>query len=199
MHNPPAAEAAPAGEVGSYARQAVGGGDVGADVPASRGRLTLDSIASQDGVTSTIWVTENNTLSNWLFGDTYDLAFGAKVQVEGGFPAEEPIVNAGTGGVQSYGGFRQDPDSPYADGINYDAGGADSANRPRPASDHNGGVVVAGFCDGRASTLSDTMDRGVYLKLLSSGGSSLTVSRATGGINAGLSYQAPVNDSDYAR
>ena len=99
--------------------------------------------------------------------------------------------------AKPYGGFSNTPAD--ADGINYDAGGADAANRPRPSSEHNGGVVIAGFCDGRATSISDSIDRGVYLKLLSSGGSSLTASRAIGGIAAGLSYQSPVNDSDYAR
>ena len=194
MHNPPASESETPGEIGSYARQNVGPDAVGEDVPASRGRLTLDQIASQDGVTSTIWVSENNTLANWLFGDTYDIAFGARVQVANGFPGEFNGVD----GVQGYGSFDSRPD--FADGINYDAGGADAANRPRPSSEHNGGVVIAGFCDGRASSIADTIDRGVYLKLLSSGGSSLTVSRsASDPAVRGLSYQAPVNDSDYAR
>ena len=170
--------------------------DVLGAVPASVGRLTLDKIANQDGVTSTIWVSENDTLSHWLFGDTYDLAFGARVVVEDGFPGEYDVV-----GVQPYRRAGVDYNDPLvADGINYDAGGNDSAKRPRPSSEHNGGVVIVGFCDGRATSISDSLDRGVYLKLLSSGGSSLTVGRDVANVNIrGLSYQSAVNDSDYAR
>lgn len=195
MHNPPI-ETEDGSDVGSVLRQLVAAGDVSGPTPASRGRLTLDKIATQDGVTSTIWVSENDTLANWLFGDTYDLGFGARVivsETDPLFPAE--IDLAGT--TQNYGSFSTDP--ALADGINYDAGGGDTAKRPRPSSDHNGGVVIAGFCDGRASSISDNIDRGVYLKLLSSGGSTLTFPRSGGTAFDGLSYQAAINDSDYAR
>ena len=197
MHNPPL-ETEDGLAIGSTAKTLVAPANVSVATPASRGRLTLDRIASQDGVTSTIWVSENDTLSHWLFGDTYDLGFGARVEVDANnalFPAEELL----DGFTQPYVRQGVNYDDPaIADGINYEAGGTDSANRPRPSSEHNGGVVIAGFCDGRASSISDTIDRGVYLKLLSSGGSTLTFPR-TGGAYDGLSYQAPINDSDYAR
>ena len=155
-------------------------------------RLTLDKIGTWDGVTNTIWVSENNTRSHWLFGKTYDLAFGATVP---GATADPPIFPNTADGYGSF-AANMNRDTP-----NYQFGG--SAPRPRPASEHSGGVMVAGFCDGRATKYSETIDRSVYLRLLSSGGSkrafprNSTATDAAGNSLAGVSLQAPVSSSDY--
>ena len=194
MHNPPV-ETQDGAEIGSLVR--AGSPSVGDPVPPSRGRTTLSKIGSQDGVTSTIWVTENDTLANWLFGDTFDLSVAARVDLtatDDGISFPHGVEGVG----DTYGQFAtNDPNA--ADGINFRGGGGDATNRPRPASQHNGGVVIVGFCDARATSIADTIDRSVYLRLLSSGGSSLTFPRGAGQIFDGLSYQAPISDSDYAR
>ena len=208
MHNPPV-ESIPAPQgplsrragtnnIGALARSRLSAGDVGGPVPTSLGRLTLDRISSQDGTSSTLWVLENDTRANWLFGDTFDLGIGALVNAVA-YPADPTVGGGQVAGTQSYGRFSDDPLT--ADGFNFDAGGADVAKRPRPSSEHNSGVITAGFCDGRASSLAETIDRSVYLRLLSSGGSTLSFARddTVPAASRGLSYQGPISDSDYAR
>ena len=81
MHNPPVeTNQQGATGIGSVAR--AGGPPYGAPVPAALGQLTLDRIGGWDGVTSTIWITENSSPSNWLFGDTWDLSVAARVNGE---------------------------------------------------------------------------------------------------------------------
>ena len=57
---------------------------------------------------------------------------------------------------------------------------------------------MVGFCDGRASRFSDNISRDVYLRLLSSGGSSLQFARNhQNPALRSLPFQAPVSSSDY--
>jgi prepilin-type N-terminal cleavage/methylation domain-containing protein len=148
---------------------------------ASDTQVTTDQISAWDGSTNTLWVSENNTQSSWLAGDTYELGFGAV------------LADATTAGTMAfpedgtYGNFN-DKDRP-----NFRVD--DSSDYPRVSSEHSGGTVVAGFCDGRATKIAEGMDRGVYLRLLSSGGSTITFPR--GGAKGGLPVQSPISGSDF--
>ena len=148
-------------------------------------RLSLDQIGAWDGTTNTLWVSEANDRSHWLFGDTFELGFGATLPVDADnmyFPNED-------GGYGDWAGLNNvdKPNFPFSDGI----------ARPRPSAQHSGGSLIAGYCDGRAAKFTDSIDRSVYLRLLSSGGSKLTFPRTRGDALAGTSLQAPVSSSDF--
>ncbi|QDT37540.1 DUF1559 family PulG-like putative transporter [Stratiformator vulcanicus] len=127
--------------------------------PSGRVRQNLDSIGLGDGISQTLLLTENDdSRADWLMGPAIELVFGAAVDVSAeGFP------NNVTSGSYT----ARDIDLPNRSA---DASGTDVIRVPRPSSNHSGTCNVA-FVDGRASNLSNTIGREVYLKLLSSGGS----------------------------
>ncbi|MFH5804404.1 DUF1559 domain-containing protein, partial [Alienimonas sp. DA493] len=174
MHNPIQGDLA--------AVDSLSGAQVGA--PA---QLTLDQIGNWDGTTNTLWISENTTAANWLNDDTFGLAFGAIIpddQQAVAFPGEAAPA-------APYGTFTEagKPNVKFNDGV----------KRPIPASEHSGGAITVGFCDGRATKISDSISREIYLKLLSSGGSRLTYPRtnAVAAALQGTPLQSPVSASDY--
>ena len=121
------------------------------------GPPTIDKIGLGDGTGQTVLLTENHdSLVNFLTGGNFDLGFGAKVaEVTAGKPVFPNTTNG-------YGTFGDDkPNAALHDGI---------GRLPRPLANHGGTLNVA-FCDGRAQAVSDTIERSVWLRLLSSGGS----------------------------
>ncbi|QDT14161.1 DUF1559 family PulG-like putative transporter [Alienimonas californiensis] len=160
---------------------------IGGDVDAAGGasaQLTLDQIGNWDGTTNTMWISENDTAANWLNDNTFGLAFGA-VLPDDGWVVEFPGDSAPAG---PYGTFTE-PGRPNA---KFNS----NVPRPRPSSEHSGGAIIVGFCDGRATSFNDTIARDVYLRLISSGGSTLVFPR-NGGARSGMPLQAPVSSSDY--
>ena len=152
--------------------------------PGSGFQLTQDQISNWDGSTNTIWISEAASPSNWLNGDTYQLGAGAVLT---------PLA---TGMVF--------PDS--ATGIPpYPAAGIPNGQyltttvaRPVPSSEHSGGVITFGFCDGRATNLSGDISSDVYVRLISSGGSRLTFPRDYGTpAYQGQPLQAPVSSDEF--
>ncbi|QDT15358.1 DUF1559 family PulG-like putative transporter [Alienimonas californiensis] len=160
------------------------GGDI--DVPgASPAQLTLDQIGNWDGTTNTMWISENDTQSSWLDGNAFGLAFGATVASTGDSPVAATFPQEG-----AYLPFaNEDPGKPNA---KFNSNVA----RPRPSSEHSGGAIIVGFCDGRATSFNDNIARDVYIRLISSGGSALSFAR-DGSATSGLPLQAPVSASDY--
>ena len=159
----------------------IGDAPNGSFVPA---RLSIDQISAWDGTTNTLWVSEADSRSHWLFGDTFELGFGATLPS----PSTAMVFPNEAGGYGSFATLANvdKPNFPFADGI----------SRPRPSSQHSGGALVAGYCDGRAAKFTDSIDRSVYIRLLSSGGSKLTFPR-TDAQRSGISLQAPVSSSDF--
>ncbi|MFH5806881.1 DUF1559 domain-containing protein, partial [Alienimonas sp. DA493] len=148
-------------------------------------QLTLDQIGNWDGTTNTLWVSENNTAANWFDDNTFGLAFGALVLDDSrvmDFPTADPDTTANFS-------EKGKPNLQFNDGI----------TRPVPMSEHSGGAIAVGFCDGRAATISDSISRSVYLRLISSGGSRLSYPRtdAVPAALRGAPLQAPVSSSDF--
>ena len=158
------------------------------------GRLTLDRISNWDGTGNTLLISENDNRSHWLFGNPFDLGFGARVDpgtTAFAFPNETDWGNTSNGGI----GGSFSTDAEISDGINYDDG--QGVRRPIAKSAHSGDVVIVAFADGRATALSADIGRDVYLKLLSTGGSSIQFPRDTTAVG-GLPYQSPLDASEYA-
>ncbi|QDT63754.1 DUF1559 family PulG-like putative transporter [Calycomorphotria hydatis] len=116
-------------------------------------RITIDIIGLGDGTGQTILMAENNdTLSDWLTGDTFMVGFGARVA-----PASEGFRTGVAGNLDL-------PNRPA------DNSGAGVTRAPRASSGHAGTVNVL-FCDGHVSNVNENIGRSVWLRLLSSGGS----------------------------
>lgn len=131
--------------------------------------LTVEQIGARDGLGSTIFFIENTQADDWASLDWKRLAVTAI--------ADPALVASGTwqgpGGV-----YATLPDHAKPNGTPGAAIGA----APRPASGHSGIINVA-YGDGRASSINDTIDMSVYMRLLTSGGS--------------LRGQLSVSESDY--
>jgi prepilin-type N-terminal cleavage/methylation domain-containing protein len=72
--------------------------------------------------------------------------------------------------------------------INQEKNGIDGA-APTPNSRHMG-IVVAAFCDGTVKTITENIDRGVYVRLITSG-----AARPRGA--AGISAEAPLGGNEF--
>ena len=149
----------------------------------SAAQLTLDQIGNWDGTTNTLWVSENNTASDWLNSNTFGLAFGALV-------ADDPALTMNFPDSD-------DPDVSFTDKGKPNLQFNDGRQRPVPTSEHSGGALVVGFCDGRATTISDAISRDVYIRLVSSGGSALSFPRTYGAARAGTPLQDPLSGSEF--
>ena len=130
---------------------------------------TLDRIGLDDGVSQTILLSENSdTVVNFLttgqtatlgYG-TFDIGFGTKVAGSSGslvFPRENGGIGYPAMGTDRI-------NSPLT------SGGVTYPRLPRPSSNHTGQVNCS-FCDGRGQPINDSIDAGVWRKLVSSGGS----------------------------
>lgn len=154
--------------------------DVDVDVSAATGvtwrhheriQPSLDYIATGDGASSTILLTENLQAGHWYDTDTATIAFGLPVDTRNGQVAfgpgmvfesvERPLNTEFKGGNLL-------ADSTQRWQINVDRN-AERGTRPRPSSNHKGGVNAM-FCDGSGRYLSDNIDPHVYVRLLTSNG-----------------------------
>jgi prepilin-type N-terminal cleavage/methylation domain-containing protein len=149
-------------------------------------RMTLDRVGLRDGLGQTLMIVENHNAQNWGAGiPGYAGNVNSKYAVTGsvtvgtsvldcgivvnyvtdltipGMSQNLPVIFNNTNGVWSIKGFTSK--------INLNKGNSQGLS-PFPSSTHPG-VVTAAFCDGRVRTLNDTMDYGVYLSLMTSGGS----------------------------
>ncbi len=157
-------------------------------------RLTMSKISAWDGTTNTFWISESDSASDWLLGDSFELGFGAVVQeVAVGDPSGTQVTfpNEAAGyGTFSASGNVDKPNFAFQDGV----------ARPQVSSQHSGGALNVGYCDGHVSNINDSIDRNVYLRLLSSGGSAKIFGRSDPTIAAGLRglpFQAPLSATEF--
>ena len=130
-------------------------------------RMTLDQIQQNDGQTQTLLLGENKNAMNWGYSTLGSATGNGVIQTAftiNGSPATGDVVFAGT------------PESPLAI-ASIDAAGNSWINAARgrqgatpTLSSNHPGVVNVIFCDGSARQLSETIDRSVYVRLMSSGG-----------------------------
>lgn len=132
-------------------------------------RLSWDDIAKGDGTSTTIFLTENLQAGNWYETDTVRIGFGFPVDHKAGqvpfgrghiFESEKKPLNT------MFDGGALVTASPSDWTINADPK-AKVGTRPRPSSNHEGGVNVV-FCDGATKFLNENIDPHVYLKLMTS-------------------------------
>lgn len=131
---------------------------------------SLDYISEGDGSATTILVTENLQAGDWYDTDATKIGFGLPVANSGGkvpvgpgttFESARKPLNA-----QFEGGNLTSEPQDWR--INRDLK-VPSGSRPRPSSNHTGGVNVI-MCDGASRFLSENIDPHVYLKLMTSNG-----------------------------
>ena len=132
---------------------------------------SLDYVSDGDGTTQTLLLTENLQAGNWWDTDTTRIAFGIPVAtVNGRVPfgrgtvfesPERPLNTQFDGGTLATA-------SPQDWRINSDLKAA-TGTRPRPSSNHSGGVNVI-LCDGSGRFINQNIDPHVYLKLLTPNG-----------------------------
>ena len=131
---------------------------------------SLDYISDGDGSATTILITENLQAGDWYDIDGTKIGFGFPVaNSEGKVPlgtgatfesAKKPLNTQFEGGNLA--------SEPQDWRINRDLK-IPSGSRPRPSSNHTGGVNVI-MCDGASRFLSENIDPHVYLKLITSNG-----------------------------
>ncbi len=153
-----------------------------------------------DGTSNTIMITENlnagrnlyspTVLENtWANPEARSCAFMLPVdpaQVSSTFfenPALPltPSFSAGNLGVPAF--------------INQAKAGPDG-QAPVPTSSHPG-IIVVGFCDGRVSTLSEDIDRSVYVRLMTPEGARLRTGTINGTPNQAYGSEMPLSETDF--
>lgn len=140
--------------------------------PFNTTRVTLDSISQGDGMESTLLLSENINAQTWWSTATGDMAFGARVVVNGTRVPQSFVSDGSTAATTD---FYVRPDfsgsTPYtlqASAINVNTG-ASPGTAPRPSSLHAGAINVI-MASGAGKTLSENVDADVYMKLISSNG-----------------------------
>ena len=137
-----------------------------------RTRITIDNIASLDGTTVTILISENEDAGRWIWVDDSRRPWVPNVvnnmvdpeeavgfcypnNFTGTVPGSFPTYEIGTTVVQPY--F-------INEGRANSALPATGVQRIRPSSGHPG-IVVAGFADGGVRALRDDMSRNLFVQL----------------------------------
>jgi prepilin-type N-terminal cleavage/methylation domain-containing protein len=139
-------------------------------LPGQTDSATLDYIAGGDGTTQTIAISENIQAGLWWDTSASKIGFGVRVGVSADEPQNPPFTSLHVPG-ELYTSNTQfdaasDSDPSF---INSNFSSTDSSNMPRPSSNHTGGVSAI-FCDGHGSFLNQNIDKGVYVKLITSNG-----------------------------
>lgn len=148
-------------------------------------RTTLDRLSNRDGISQTIMMAENLNSQNWGWIATGTAGVGTYGYPTSGANTSTTILDTGFivnavssatppatsevtfNPVQTLGFVAGSVNLTYSR-INANKG-TSRGRYPVPSSLHPG-IVVVGFCDGRAKTLSDNIDGGVYISLVSTGG-----------------------------
>lgn len=129
-------------------------------------QMTLSKISKNDGMTQTIMITENVHAGVWFSNVTNHIGFGASAQIPATAPAGGWLTLATQADMDRYSNISL---------INYDIEGVSTAAPcsrglcPRPSGFHSGTVNVF-FCGGNGRSISENIDKSVYLRLLSSNG-----------------------------
>lgn len=152
----------------------------------------LDFISSADGTSKTFLLSENEDAGNWVRKITEDKTSGLCYYTSGdeydiGFTLPRTTTTSGDNSTDTFfnGAFvstvKKDLTVSGPARLNVGKGLAGTADYPRPAigndatnliylfarpsSNHNG-VIVVSMCDGSIQTISDSIDAGVYARLV---------------------------------
>jgi len=131
-------------------------------------KVTLDSIGQGDGLSQTVMLAENVNSTNWASANLATCGFGVAVDPETtgfnngflwftGTPALVPTGFGNVGTTTVYRSAQLNSQPLTVPGL------------PRPSSLHLGTVNFA-FCDGSVKPISENIDTGVYLRLLTPDG-----------------------------
>lgn len=123
---------------------------------------SLEYVSTGDGTSTTILVTENLQAGKWYDQTTNALGFGIKMPAT----LTNAYANAGLAGSGQL--YITAPASPDDWFINRNLSAGQYA-APRPSSQHAGGVNVI-MCDGAGKFLNESMDQGVFTRLMTSNG-----------------------------
>jgi prepilin-type processing-associated H-X9-DG protein len=123
---------------------------------------SLEYVSTGDGTSTTILLTENLQAGNWYSVTTNAIGFGIQM------PSSITSAYANAGGSGTNQLYITAPASPDNWFINRNLS-AGQNTAPRPSSQHAGGVNVI-MCDGSAKFLNESMDKGVFTKLMTSNG-----------------------------
>ena len=133
--------------------------------------VSLDFIASGDGQSNTILYCENLQAKKWhQVTNLWEFSFGLRVDlgVDVAIASKGPRSPLAFQGASNLGLDSSTAGAVYPSRPNEDELGP-SGGRPRPASNHQG-TGIYGFADGSAKQIVDTIDMGVYARLLTSNG-----------------------------
>jgi len=158
---------------------------------------SLDKVASGDGASMTIMVTENIQASTWA-----DVSFVNTVRDQ-----SNPLGAAAKNGVPHNVFVFHDaanPQDPWKiNGGNYPPGAGPDLDNARPSSEHKGGVNVC-YADGHVQFLKKDIDYTVYTRLMTSDGKKCVKEFANprngigsapkAGINA---HTVPLSDNEF--
>lgn len=129
---------------------------------------SLEYVSTGDGTSTTVLISENLQAGTW-WGSVTPSASTSITTNALGFGIRMPTtltnayVNAGTAGNQLYITAAATPDDWFINrNLSLPMGAA-----PRPSSQHAGGVNVI-MCDGAGKFLNESMDQGVYTRLMTS-------------------------------
>ena len=133
---------------------------------------SIDYVASGDGTSTTLLLSENLQAGNWYDIDVNSVGFGPRIYAPSNQPtADEFVVVSGVPTMNTDGTLFGTPDvTTRPDGwfINRDLSAA-PGSRPRPSSNHAGGVNAM-MCDGSVKFLNEAIDKNVYAKICTSNG-----------------------------
>ena len=133
---------------------------------------TIDFVATGDGASTTLLLSENLQAGKWFDFDANSLGFGIRIATGSNQPtAAEFVFNSGVPTLQTETTTFATPDPatrPDNWFINHNLGAVPGTS-PRPASNHAGGVNVM-MCDGSVKFLNESIDKNIYAKLVTSNG-----------------------------
>jgi prepilin-type processing-associated H-X9-DG protein len=134
-------------------------------------KSSLDYVATGDGTSMTLMLTENLQAGPWYETDSAKIGFGLPINDNNGqviFGAETFFESVESPINTQFSGGTLTSSAPQDWRIN--AGlKAKIGTQPRPSSNHKGGVNAM-FCDGSARFLSEKIDPHVYVRLLTQNG-----------------------------
>jgi prepilin-type N-terminal cleavage/methylation domain-containing protein/prepilin-type processing-associated H-X9-DG protein len=129
---------------------------------------SMDYVATNDGTSTTILLSENLQAGNWYSTDVNSLGFGVRLAVSSNQPSTSDFVSANS--LLTETSLFSSPDATRPDNwfINRELP-TTPGSHPRPSSNHSGGVNAM-FCDGSVKFLNDSIDKNAYAKLCTSNG-----------------------------
>ena len=133
---------------------------------------SIDNVSTGDGASTTLLLSENLQAGKWYETDVNALGFGIRVNAPSNQPTSSDFIfdTTVTPNVPTLltEGTGFESNLPDAWAINRDIG-AVPYSRPRPSSNHVGGINVM-MCDGSVKFINESINKSVYAKLCTSNG-----------------------------